>query len=98
MRLPLIYAVPTSVFSSVSVKDSAKAWVFTYSASEAKEGAVVPKAEEEEVLVVSVRDSKAPGRSRVGALDLGKPKGWGYDPTDPHGGKGIPRIFEGKGG
>ena len=82
------------VFSSVSVRDSAKDWVFTYSASEEKEAAVIPKAEEEGILEVSVTDSKPPGRSRVGALNLGEPKGYGYDPSDPHGGMGSPPVFE----
>jgi hypothetical protein len=87
-----------TVFKSLSIRDAQDRWVFVYTASPEEEGAEAPKSEEEGVLVVSVLDSKPPGRSSVGALQLGPPAGWGFDPTDPRRGKGrgSPAVFEEK--
>ncbi|MDD5633346.1 MAG: hypothetical protein PHI13_15160, partial [Methylococcales bacterium] len=48
------------------------------------------------VLKVSVISSNPPPMSNVGAIDIGPPKGWGYDPSDPIGGKGSHKVFEEK--
>ncbi len=84
------------VFSSISIVDHRDRWLFAYSASAVQAGPEVPKAEQDGVLEVSVKDTKPPAGSSVGRLDLGPPKDWGYDPTDPHGGKGSAVVFEEK--
>jgi hypothetical protein len=84
------------VFSAITVEDSGESWAFSYAASAKKKGPAAKKAETDGVLEVSVVDSKPPRGSKVGALDIGKPTGWGYDPSDPYGGKGSPKVFEEK--
>lgn len=86
------------IFESLNIKEAPDRWIFIYRASPEEEGAEAPKSEEEGVLVASVLDSKPPGGSAVGALELGPPKGWGFDPTDPRRGqgRGSPGVFEEK--
>ena len=88
------------VFTSLSVKDAKESWKFVYTASAEQKGSEAPKAEDDGVLEASVLDSKPPGKSTVGPLDLGPPSGWGFDPTDPRRGqgRGSPKVFEEKTG
>ena len=61
------------VFKSLRVKDGVETWNYIYEASPEEEVTGEKKDEEDGVIFADVKDSKPPGRSRVGAIDVPLP-------------------------